>query len=305
MAKFFDDIGLDGSDLLNKGFPSGSSVKVTAETKTDNGVSLIATGRRFVKDKNVAVELALEPKFDWAAKNVEFSATANTSNEYTGTFVLKDFATKGTKFTSVGTFNDKGASIKETAQFKNDNVATKASYVQPIDNEKPLTIDGSIAGAFEKKYFGGANASFTPSKGDKAASLLWGSKLGFDHSDFQAHLFANSTAKNLFVGAGWFQKATPDLKVAAVASADVNKVAGPTATLGSEYRFDALTALKTKLNVQTHVDNKPLEARLGVGLKQSLSANFTATIGADVNVRQLLGVNAGGDHTFGLEVKII
>jgi len=305
MSKFYDDIGLDGSDLLNKGFPNGSSVKVTAETKTDNGVSLVATGRRFVKDKNVGVELALEPKFDWAAKNVELSATANTNNEYSGTFVLKDFGAKGTKFTSVSTFSDKGASIKETAQYKNENVATKASYIQPIDNDKPMTIDGSLAGAFEKKYFGGATASFTPSKGDKPSAVLWGTKLGFDHADFQAHLFANSTAKSLFVGAGWFQKATADLKVAATASADVNKVAGPSATLGSEYKFDALTAIKTKLNVQTSVDNKPLEARLGLGLKQSLSPNITATIGADVNVRQLFGVNAGGDHTFGLEVKLI
>jgi len=305
MARFFDDIGLDSADLLTKGFPNGSSVKVTAETRTADGVSLVATGRRFVKDKAVGVELTLEPTFDWAAKNVELSASASTNNEYSTSIVLKDFAAKGTKFSSVALFTDRGASVKETAQFKNENVATKAAYIQPVDNEKPMTVEGSVAGAYEKKYFGGAHASFTPSKGDKASTLLWASKLGFDHADFQAHAFANSSAKNLFVGAGWFQKPSADLKVAAAAAYDVNKVAGPSATLGSEYRFDVLTTLKSKLSVQTHVDNKPLEARLGLSVKQLLGTNLTATVGADVNVRQLLGTNAGGDHTFGLDLKII
>jgi len=67
-----------------------------------------------------------------------------------------------------------------------------------------------------------------------------------------------------------------------------------------------LTSIKTKLGVQTHTDgSKPYEARLGLGLKQALAANFTATIGADLNVRQLFNVNAGPDHSFGLEAKLI
>jgi len=67
-----------------------------------------------------------------------------------------------------------------------------------------------------------------------------------------------------------------------------------------------LTSLKNKLSLQTHTDGaKPVEARFGVGLKQALNENITTTVGADVNVRQLLGTNAGADHSFGFEVKLI
>jgi len=306
MAKFFEDIGLDSSDLINKGFPNVGTVKVTAETKTDNGVSLIATGRRYLKEKNPAVELGLEPKFDWAAKNIELSALLNTNNEYTGTFTLKDFGVKGIKFVSATSSGEKGLGIKETLSFKNDYVATKAALNQPIATDKPRIIEGSITGAYEKKFFGGGNVSFTSAVGDKASLLLWGAKLGVDHADFQAHLFSNTTAKSLFVGAGWFQKATADLKVAASVQTDIKNIEGLGTTLGSEYKFDALTSLKSKLSVKTQSDStKPIEARVGLGVKQALSPNFTATIGADINVRQLLGTNAGGDHTWGLEIKLI
>jgi hypothetical protein len=302
MARFFDDIGQDSTDLLTKGFPNAGTVKVSAETKTNNGVSLVATGRRFLKSNAANVELGFEPKYDWSARNVELSAKVNTSSEYSGTVTLKDFLAKGTKFAGDIAVSEKGSTYKETVSYKNDNVATKASVSHALDDSsKPMVIEGSVAGTYEKRFFGGLNATFTSG----TSAFGGGAKLGLDQSDFQAHLFAASTEKSLLLGAGWFQKASAALKVAARASTDVKGAVGHGATLASEYKFDDLTTLKSKVSLQTFTDeSKPAEARVSLGLKQLLSANFTATLGADVNARQLLGSNSGGDHTFGLELKL-
>jgi len=304
MAKFYDDIGLDSNDLLAKGYPVAGLVKVTAETKTADGVSLVATGRRFVKDKAPAVEIGLEPKFDYSAKNVELTANVTTSAEYSTTATLKDLGLKGTKLGVTAASGAKGVSYKGATSFKNENVAVKLAGTYTL-GDKPIVVDGSLVGAYEKKFFAGASGNYATAAGDKAALLLWGTKLGVEQGDLQAHIFANTTEKNLLVGAGWFQKVSDALKVGANITADAKQVAGPAATVGSEYKFDGLTSLKSKVGVQTHTDgSKPWEARLGLGLKQALSANFTSTIAADVNVRQLLGTNAGADHSFGLEVKL-
>jgi len=305
MAKFFDDIGLDSNDLLSKGFPSAGTYRVIAETKTDNGVSLVATGRRFVKDKATAVDLNLEPKFDWSAKNVELSGALNTSAEYSGTVTLKDLGAKGTKFALNAASKAGSIAVKDTVSYKDDNVATKAAVTYSLA-DKPLNLEGSVVGAYEKRYFGGANAGYTLAAGDKAAALLWGVKAGVDQSDAQVHLFANATDKNLFVGAGWLQKISSALRLAANLTADAKQVAGPSATVGLENKFDDLTTLKSKVNVQTHTDgSKPVEARLGLGLKQSFNKNVSATVGLDINARQVLGTNAGPDHSFGVDVKFI
>jgi len=279
-------------------------VKVTAETKTADGVSLIANARRFVKDKAVAVEIGLEPKYEWAARNVELSANVNTSAEYSGTLTLKDLGTKGTKLAVTETSNEKGVSFKGSASLQNDNVAFKLAGTFNLAN-KPIVIDGSIVGAYEKRFFAGIGGNFTTA-GEKPAAVLGGAKVGVEQGDIQAHLSGNLTDKNLLISVGWFQKLSDALRLGANVIVDGKQVSGPAGTLGSEYKFDSSTSLKSKVGIQTHSDGStPWEARVGLGLKQSLSANLTGTIAADVNVRQLLGTNAGADHSFGLEVKIV
>jgi len=305
MAKFFDDIGKDSNDLLNKGFPSLGTYRVIAETKTDNGVSLTATGRRFVKDKVTSVDATFEPKVNWKARNVELSGSLNTSAEYTGTVTLKDLGAKGTELALSASSKGGEITTKDTVSYKDDNVATKTTATYSF-KDKPIVVDASAVGAYEKRFFGGGNVNYTFA-GSSKALLLWGVKAGVDQNDTQAHLFANSTEKNnLFVGAGLLHKISSALKLAANLTADAKNIVGPSATLGVENKFDDLTTLKTKVNVQTHTDgSKPTEARLGLGLKQSLNSNFSATVGLDVNVRQLLGTNAGADHSFGLDLKFL
>jgi len=304
MAKFYEDIGLDSSDLLSKGYPVAGVVKVTSETKTADGVTFVATGRRFLKDKAAAVEIGFEPKYEWAARNVEVSVNVNTSNEYSTTAALKDIGIKGTKLSATAASGAKGVSYKAASSLKNDNVAVKTAATYTL-GEKPIAVEGSLVGAYEKKFFAGVSGNYATAVGDKPALLLWGTKLGVEQGDLQSHIFANTTEKNLLVGVGWFQKISDALKIGANVTADAKQVAGPAGTLGSEYKFNSLSSLKLKVGVQTHTDgSKPFEARFGAGLKQALSANFTATVGADINVRQVMGKNAGPDHSFGLEAKL-
>jgi len=304
MAKFYDDIGLDSSDLLSKGYPVAGVVKFTSETKTADGITLVATGRRFLKDKAPAVEIGLEPKFEWNARNVELSANVTTSAEYSATAALKDVGTKGTKISATASSGSKGVSYKAASSLKNNNVAVKTAATYTL-GDKPFVLEGSLVGAYEKKFFAGVNGIFATAIGDKSVQILWGTKLGVEQGDLQSHIFANTTEKNLLVGVGWFQKISDALRIGANVTADARQVAGPAGTLGSEYKFDSLSSIKLKIGVQTHTDgSKPFEARFGVGLKQALSANFTSTLGADLNIRQALGKNAGPDHSFGLEVKL-
>lgn len=44
--------------------------------------TFVATGRRFIKDKEALVDATFEPTFDWASQNVEIKGSLSTANEY-------------------------------------------------------------------------------------------------------------------------------------------------------------------------------------------------------------------------------
>jgi len=50
--------------------------------------------------------------------------------------------------------------------------------------------------------------------------------------------------------------------------------------------------------------SKQSELRAGLGVKQKINPHVSATIGADLNFRNLLGDPIGDPHSFGLEVKL-
>lgn len=102
---------------------------------------MIVNGRRFIKDKAPAVEIGVEPKYDWAAKNLELSGLVNTSAEYQGTATLKDFGVNGSKWAMNVSSKSGALATKETLSFKNDNVAVKVSGAYAF-GDKPLVFDG-------------------------------------------------------------------------------------------------------------------------------------------------------------------
>lgn len=167
------------------------------------------TARRFVKsDDTVGVEMSLEPRFDWARKNIELSSSLSTSSSYTLNLIMKDWIAKGTRFTSVLSLNEDGGQLREVAQYKGELVSTKASYAQHLtDDAAPTNIEAyllsfpflaslirihsSIAAALiNNQTFAGLKAAFGPFKDTKLTLVEWGAKLGVHYEDFQVHAFA-------------------------------------------------------------------------------------------------------------------
>jgi len=311
MAKFFDDIGKDSSDLLSKDLPSSGTAKVNIETKNDSGVTIAAAARRYVKGKDALVEATIEPTVDLAKQNIEVKGVLSTAGTYSGTFTYKDLGMKGSKVSATSTHSDVATTAGGGFSFKNDLVAVKANAAYPVRDDRDKlspSVDATVAATYEKKAFAGVTASYTHSREKIPAVLLWGLKLGFEQAEYQGNLSVKNATKDnkdqLIIGAGWFHKISDALKLAASAAFDTKQVTGPTVSVGSEYKFDALTSYKERLTVQMHPDsNKEADVRLAFAIKQLFTKNASASFGADLNARALIGQNSGDDHTFGVELK--
>jgi len=311
MAKFFDDIGKDSCDLLSKDLPSSGTAKVTVETQNDSGVKLVATGRRFVKDKQSLVEATIEETVDISKHNVEIKGNFSTSQEYSTTVSLKDLGTKGLKV--AGGVAQKGdvLTAKGEATFKHDMGSFKFTGTVPVSEKRETgaSVDAALVGAYEKKILAGLQATYTlgSEKPEKPATFFYGAKLGFDQPEFQGHLHARTAQKDkkdqLLLSAGWFHK-YGSWKLAVGATFDAKNVEGPSVQIAADYKFDNLTSIRERVSFRAFPDSaRAAEIRLAIGLKQSFTKAATAVFGADFNARQLFGQNTGDEHTFGVELK--
>lgn len=104
------------------------------------------SGRRFYKQGTETTEALFEPKFNWAAQNVEFSAKAGTMAEAEGAVSIKDLGVAGTKLTLTRVQSPKGDSFKPAAEFKNANVATKAVVTLNDGALKAPVVEASVVG---------------------------------------------------------------------------------------------------------------------------------------------------------------
>jgi len=304
MATFYDDLGKNADDLIIKGFPAEGSFKVSTETKTSNGVSLVTTGRRFFKAGNENVEALFEPKFNWAEKNVELTGKLSTNNEYEVGSSIKDLGTKGSKLSLTANQSKAGIVVKGGVDFKNENVAVKTSVGAPDDlSGKPINVEASAVAAYENVNVGGkVNVATAHVKGDKetATSIFWNLKAGFLQPLWQSVAWFNNAKDSNVVGASFYQDVTPAVKVGT--SFTVDRLAAnsaPAANVTSEYKYAADTVLKSKLGV-----NSAKDLRVALALQQNWTTSSTVTIGADLNALQLLGTNKGDAHSFGVEVKL-
>jgi len=304
MATFFDDLGKSADDLINKGFPADGSFKVTTETKTENGGSLTTTGRRFFKGGDELVEVTFEPKYQWAAKNLELTGKFTTGAEYEIGVSAKDLAGKGSKLSFTGLQNSKGWSLKPAFEFKNEAAAIKASAVWPDDRvAKPVTAELSAVASYEKSFNFGVKVNYQTGYTAKGSAvepaLSWSVAAGYVKPYWQAVArYAQSVGSNL-IRATYYQKVTDATTMAA--SFEVDRLAAnaaPGAAVAGEYKYAADTTLKGKFSV-----NPAKEFRIGLALQQQLSA-LTFTLGADLNALLLAGTNKGNPHSFGVEFKL-
>jgi len=106
--------------------------------------------------------------------------------------------------------------------------------------------------------------------------------------------------ESLVWGFSYFQELSHTTKLSADYEFDAK---GPTAKIGGEYKVDERTTLKGLATVKSEAGTPP-DYRLGLSIKQNVSKHLKATIGADINVRHILGEGVGHAHSVGLEVEI-
>jgi len=316
-AKFYDEIGKDSNDLITKGFPADSTLKVIVDTQTPNGVNINATARRFLKGTE-QVEVAVEPKYNWKEKNVEASCRFSTSDNYEGTVTVKEPGkVAGSKFTLTGISGNGTLGVKGALSFKNDNLAVKLNAHYPLSEGNPLKLSGSAAVQYPSKFFWGVDVSYdlphekVSDRSDKTTKvgpvLNWNAAGGWsDENGTQLHTYVQNKPafkdqkQQSVLGIGWIQKVTDAVKFAFDFNLEANQIRDPIATVAGEYRFDSTTTLRSKLSVKKV---KTTDFRLGLGATQKLSSNLTATLGSDLNMSQLLGSSTGNPHSFGFELK--
>jgi len=303
-ATFYDDLGKNADDLINKGFPAEGSFKVSTETKTSNGVSLVTTGRRFFKNGNENVEALFEPKFNWTEQNVEVTGKLSTGSEYETGVSVKDVGAKGSKLSLTANQNKAGVSAKTGVDFKNESIAFKSAVTVPDDFAgKPIGVEASAVAAYENVNVGSkVNVATAHTQGDKetALSFFWNLKAGYLQPLWQAVAWFNNANKSNVVGASFYQEVTPAVKLGT--SFSVDRLAAnpsPAANVTGEYKYASDTVLKSKLGV-----NAAKDLRAGLALQQNWTTSSTVTVAADLNALQLLGTNKGDAHSFGVEIKL-
>jgi len=312
MAKSFGDIGKDSKDLLIQDFPADGTVKLTAQSKTQNGITMKATlNRLFKKDKTGPKEIisaVIEPKYE--IKDMEFSGKLATTNEYSATFSVKDLPIKGSKVEVTESLSDKdGPTVKLVGSYKVDSVAAKVSVAYPVPvgvkkEKKPIQFNGEFVLQYPKNLLLASVVSVdidsenTFYKGDGVISY---SQDQWQVTARGSHDHKNDTS---LWGISFFHKISDVVRWALDFDADQAWLRGPICSVGGEYKLDNNTTLKGKWAVKLTEPSKQTEMRLGLSVKQKINSSLTATLGTDLNVRNLLGDNIGDAHSFGVEFKM-
>jgi len=321
MAKSYEDIGKDCVEFITKGFPNAGTVKITAETKTPNGVSTKATGTRSFDYKESGTEEKLsaevEPKFKH--QDIEFSGKLSTLGEFEGGVAFEHLGTKGTKASFQAIQSDKdGTALKGHVAFKNDTFTTKAGLKYPFtvathanwNGEVTFRHDNIHAGVdvrFDQDLHGeGKNRNLVNVKGgyidgDQHFIVSVENQINKDKKTSTEHPLLNLFNVN------YLYHLSSILKFGFGASVERANLKGTELHVSTEYKVDKDTSLKSKFSfVQAKTEDR--EFRLAFAAKQNVTERVNVAVGADINARQLFGVPGGKTgaskpHSFGFEVK--
>jgi len=310
MSKHYGDIGKDSKDLLALDFPADGTVKVSVQTKTSDGTTMKATVNRYNKKEKTGlkeiISAVFEPKHELKKHNLEFTSKISTLNEFTAGLSAKDLGTQGVKVDITGTQSERdGTGAQVAASYKNELVATKVGLTYPLPSgkkdRKPLKINADLV-LNVYKFLLGTNIALDL---DEKTSWKGEGIISYSESSYQVTARGSheqKTAQTLW-GLSFFHKVSDRTKWALDVEADQAWLK-PVASVAGEYQLDATTTVKGKWAVRLTDTSKQTELRAGVGIKQKVTPYVTATLGTDLNFRNLLGETIGDPHSFGLEVKL-
>jgi len=237
--------------------------------------------------------------------NVEFNGKFSTQNEFSGGLSAKDVGTKGSKLDLTYSQTERdGPNAQLATSFKNDAFAGKVGLNYPIPSgkkdNKPLKINGELVFQIYKLLVGG-NISFDI---DEKVYYKGEAQVNYTNSSYQVTARGTREQKtdHVMMGFSFFKNISPSTKLAVDFETDPGALR-PTASVAGECQLDDSTAVKGKFSLKLE-PSKQAEYRAGLGVKQKISPHFTAILGGDLNLRNLMGEVIGDAHSFGVEIKL-
>jgi hypothetical protein len=299
----YADFGKDAKDLIDKGFPK-PEVKILVETTTPNAIALKTTAisSAYIED---GVSLTVEPEFKWAESNITIKGKFVTDGTREASVALADVGAAGTKLEIAekrDVSNGEKRSVSLTGSYANEFCNVKATAAIPLYTSAAKTVNVDAVAQWPQRVFWGVNGLYThASVGTEAVSPSWNARVQTVADDYTvALLLENKKSSELTLS--WFQKLSNSVKFATTFALSLDATVDPSCTAVGEYKVDAASTVRARLRVSKPKENTNL--RLGLALTQVLSAHATATIGADVNASNILGLKGGEEHSLGFELKL-
>jgi len=302
MTTKYDDIGMEGNELLAKGFPSNSNLKLSFERTSPEGFELKGNVDRQFKDTKETFSLLFEPTFSYT--NLKFKSKILNKPEKEVSIEIKDVLTPGSLF-EVGTV-EKAQSYFGSIGYVNNQLNLNWKLYVPHDYTRPkaeITSNAYAVVNYPNDIFWGVHGS--TKKAVKVGSSLI--ELGLN-----ARIHFVSTGTTIFfdqllggnphqLGLLWNRKISDTVKVASkyTTSTDIN--VAPTLDAVIEKKTDNGSVLKSKASVSK--GKSDLDLKLQFSYASKFSERVSYIFAADMNARQFLGVQGDG-MSLGFEVKL-
>jgi len=315
----YADLGKAPNDLLGKGFPAASTIKVTHESSVPFGV--LFKNNLSSKTDGSKVTLTVEPEYKTKLGDnaVSFKGKWTSADEVEGSATISDLVQPGSElkgwFASGQNDKTKKAEVKAGIEvgYSNDTFNFKLKTDSPSDLGSHK-VDASLVTHAPHNVYWGVNVQFAhhgAKKGDPAAStndelatssLLFQGRLHCVSDDgkssftlgYETDPKSKDEKKVPQVAMTWYQK-HDDASFATSFVVPPGKT--PTASVAADKKHDANSSCKSKITLGG-------ENRVAFAYTQTMNPYMVGTVGLDLNANKLVGGSGGGDHTFGFEVKL-
>jgi len=260
--------------------------------------------RSIKKDKFIReiITATFEEKYEDKVNNLEINGKITTNSEYSGTFVVKDYITSGSKMELNINQTTESLSASPTVSIKTDTIAGKAKLNYPLTSSKKSPLKFNAETSFIiAPFLAGLGTAFTMDTPKTAIDLE--GVIAYEEKNSQAVFRAKHTLQSSLINfaLSYFYK-QPDSKITCAIEGNFDSTFEKfDFSLGGDHKCDKFTTLKGK-GVFKH-SKKDTEIRSGLALKQQICPCLSATFGADLNLPLLLGQEIGEPHSFGVEFK--
>eukprot|EP01123_Difflugia_compressa_P000480 TRINITY_DN1055_c0_g1_i2.p1 TRINITY_DN1055_c0_g1~~TRINITY_DN1055_c0_g1_i2.p1 ORF type:complete len:311 (-),score=44.62 TRINITY_DN1055_c0_g1_i2:34-966(-) len=306
----YKDLGKDTRDLLNQNFLSSNTVTLSGSYKSEYGLTYKETIKRSLKKDSKTkssipfVEAFVEPKYE--AHPIEVSTKISTTAEIGGSFIYKDFITKGCKIEINTTKSDKdGVIAKLDASFKRDTHSGSLVCSYPLPSKKtlpPIKVVSDFVFGHNHTLWGVSaiaeiEATTTSIKTEAQYATI------FKDSQLTGKVGYSVKDGSLNWVFGYLHKLSSSLSWGLNYENDSSK--GPSVLVAFENKLDHHSTLKIR-SILKNDGTGSTDWRLGLSFKQKTGPYLAYVVSSDLNLRQFIDVTSttGETHSFGFDLKL-